>query len=139
MSMPARVAATFLTIAALLAVVVAPVSAAGSFKGANITRTEACHYTVTFTWESLGHGSNLTAWVYLIGWDGDDSSVIDTHSFSPKTGRTGYVSYDFVSTESFPYRYQGFGYLQTSRGTVIAKSEAVSASLVPGSGESCAP
>ena len=136
----ARLAATLLTVAALLGAVAGPASAAGgAYKGASINRTSACHYTVTFTWESMGHGSNLTAWVQLVGWDGDNSSVIESHSFSPKTGRTGYVSFDFVSTESYPYRYSGFGYLQTSRGTVIAKSEAVSATIVPAAGESCAP
>jgi hypothetical protein len=136
----ARLGATVLTVAALFGAVAGPASAAGgAYRGASINRTSACHYTVTFTWESMGHGSNLTAWVQLVAWDGGNSSVIESHSFSPKTGRTGYVSYDFVSTESYPYRYQGFGYLQTSRGTVIAKSEVFSATIVPVSGESCAP
>ena len=136
----ARLAVTLLTVAALLGAVAGPASAAGgAYRGANINRTSACHYTVTFTWESMGHGSDLTAWVQLIAWDGTNSSVIESHSFAPKTGRTGYVSYNFVSTESYPYRYSGFGYLQTSRGTVIAKSEVFSASIVPVSGESCAP
>ena len=136
----ARLAALLLTVSALVAVAAAPVSAAGgAYRGANITRTSACHYTVTYTWESMGHGSNLTAWVQLVAWDGDNSSLIASHSFAPKTGRTGYVSFDFVSTESYPYRYSGFGYLQTSRGTVIAKSEVFSATIVPVAGESCAP
>jgi len=136
----ARLTGGLLTVALLVGAVASPVSAAGgAYKGTSINRTSACHYTVTFTWESMGHGSNLTAWVSLVGWDGDNSSIIESQSFSPKTGRTGYVSYSFVSTESYPYRYSGFGYLQTSRGTVIAKSEAFSASIVPAAGESCAP
>ena len=55
MSLRARFGGALLTGAALLALAASPVSA-GAFKNANITRTSACHYTVTFTWESMGHG-----------------------------------------------------------------------------------
>jgi hypothetical protein len=120
-----------------LSIGTAGTAAAKPYAGASIVRTSACHYTVTFTWESMGHGSDLSARVYLMGWDGSNSSVIASHDFAA-TGRTGYKSWDFVSTESFAYRYGGYGELVTSSGNVITKSQQTSPTIVPVSAESCA-
>jgi len=129
--------AAALTISALAAVMTSPV-AAQPYVGASISRTSACHYTVTFTWESMGHGSNLSARVYLVAWEGSNSHTVASHEFAPKTGRTGYVSWDFVSTEAFSYQYGGYGELVTSRGTSVAKSVQYTTTIVPAGGESCA-
>lgn len=101
-----------------------------------IVRTSACHYTVTFSWTGMGHGSELMARVQLFGVEGGNSALIDQTSQFPVSGREGQLQYAFVSTESFPFQYRGFGFLQTTRGQELVKSE-TSSDVVPASPEAC--
>ena len=131
-------AATRAFVLATAGVLVLTTSSASAKPTTSVTieRTSACHYTVTFSWTGMGHGSQLMARLQLIGVEGSNSSLIDQTSQFPVSGREGQLQYAFVSTASFPYQYRGFAFLQTTRGQEIVKSE-TSSEVVPASPEGC--
>jgi hypothetical protein len=108
--------------AGLLALAVTPV-AAKPVLTATIQEDSPCHFVVMYSWSNMGHGTDLTARIELIGLDGLTIIPLSMSSTSPVSGQYDEASADFTSTEANSYLYKAHVYLETSRGTVIARTD----------------
>jgi hypothetical protein len=135
MSVPVGVRASLLAVAGLIAIAVTPVAAKPTVS-VSIQEDVACHFIAIYDWSGIGHGSDLSAHIGFVAVDGGGEAVLEWSTTSPVSGRFGESSQFFTSTESASYQYKVVAYLQTSSGSVIAKTETQS-SLAPGSPETC--
>jgi hypothetical protein len=108
--------------AGLLAIAVTPV-AAKPMLSLTIHEDSPCHFAVTYYWSSMGHGSDLTARIELLSLQGLTITPESMSSSSPVSGQLDVATATFTSTQAASSLYKAHAYLETSRGTVIAKTE----------------
>jgi hypothetical protein len=111
--------------AGLLAVAVTPV-AAKPMLSLTIYEDAPCHFVVTYSWANMGHGTDLTARLQLLSLQGLDITPLSMSSTSPLSGQFDQATATFTSTDPALSLYKAHAYLETSRGTVIAKTDTYS-------------
>jgi hypothetical protein len=124
MSVRAGLRAT-LVAAGLLAVAVTP-AAAKPMVSVTMIEDSPCHFVVMYNWSNVGHGSDLTARIQLVGLEGLNITPLALSTTSPVSGQLGEASAEFTSTEAANYLYKAHVYLETSRGTVLARGDVYS-------------
>jgi hypothetical protein len=121
MSVRAGLRAT-LVAAGLLAVAVTP-AAAKPLLSVTMFEDSPCHFVVGYSWSNMGHGSDLTARIELVGLQGLTIIPLALSSTSPVSGQSGQATATFTSTEAASYLYKAHVYLETSRGTLLPRTE----------------
>lgn len=109
------------------------------WKTITIQETSPCHFSVWYSWTSMGHGNDLKATVQLSGWESGNSSLIDYFAMTPKSGGDGILNHEFVVTgQTTAFQFRAYGFLSIpSKSQVLAKSETLSVNLVPQAPELC--
>jgi hypothetical protein len=108
--------------AGLLAITVTPV-AAKPMLSLLIQEDAPCHFAVTYIWSNMGHGSDLTARIELLSLQGLTITPLSMSTSSPVSGKYDEATATFTSTSADLSLYKAHAYLETSGGTVIAKTE----------------
>ena len=108
--------------AGLLAIAVTPV-AARPMLSLTIQEDAPCHFVVMYTWSNMGHGTDLTARIELLSLQGLTITPLSMSSSSPVSGKYDEATAEFTSTSADLSLYKAHAYLETSGGTVIAKTE----------------
>ena len=111
-----------LVAAGLLAVAVTPV-AAKPMLSVTMIEDSPCHFVVMYNWSNMGHGTDLTARIQLVALQGLNITPLALSSTSPVSGQFGEASAEFTSTEPAPYLYKAHVSLETSRGTVLPRTD----------------
>ncbi|HEX3265266.1 MAG TPA: hypothetical protein VHR16_06315 [Candidatus Limnocylindrales bacterium] len=111
--------------AGLLAIAVTPV-AAKPMLSVTIYEDAPCHFYVTYSWSNMGHGTDLTARLQLLSLQGLTITPLSMSSTSPVSGQSGQATETFTSTQALSSLYKAHAYLESSRGTVIAKTDTYS-------------
>lgn len=108
--------------ASLVAIAVTPV-AAKPMLSVSINEDSPCHFVVLYSWSSMGHGSDLTARIQLVSLQGLTITPESSSSTGPVSGQADQATATFTSTQAASSLYKAHVYLETNRGSVIARSE----------------
>jgi hypothetical protein len=111
-----------LVAAGLLAVAVTP-AAAKPMLSVTMIEDSPCHFVVMYNWSNMGHGSDLTAKIQLVSLQGLNITPLALSTTSPVSGQFGEASAEFTSTEAASSLYKAHVSLETSRGTVLPRTD----------------
>jgi hypothetical protein len=125
--------------AALMALTAGTVTAKAS-KSTTLDETSPCHFTVTYSYSSLGHGNDVTVHVALFRQEAGttNQTLVSSESFPGFSGNgAAIIPVEFSdSGQTGSFQYIGVGYITAKAPFLIARSQAWS-ELTP-TPETCA-